>query len=99
MEGQPYSNSVHSRFTLFSGTSVIQVTPSTEGRCSAMVFRTGFSTARGELIRSILYPRPYKFSFESDSYKFMAILVSLASLGIVYSVFQFIHLKAGINRI
>ena len=80
---------------MFSGTSVIQVSPSVEGRAEAMVIRTGFSTARGQLIRSILYPRPYKFTFESDSYKFMAILVVLATLGIVYTVYQFVHLKAG----
>jgi magnesium-transporting ATPase (P-type) len=46
--------------SLFSGTDIVQVHG---GRVVAVVLRTGFSTLRGQLIRSILYPKPSGFKF------------------------------------
>jgi magnesium-transporting ATPase (P-type) len=48
-----------------------------------IAIRTGFSTAKGELVRSILYPRPTKFKFYEDSFKFIGVLAFLALLGFV----------------
>lgn len=52
-----------------------------------MVIRTGFDTAKGRLVRSILYPPPVDFKFEQDSYKFIGILACIAGIGIAYTVF------------
>ena len=52
--------------------------------------RTGFSTAKGELVRSILYPRPLDFKFYKDSMKFIGFMFMIASIGMTYSVYIYI---------
>lgn len=58
-----------------------------------MVVRTGFSTAKGELVRSILYPRPLDFKFYKDSMKFILFMFGIASLGMSYSIYIYIMHK------
>lgn len=58
----------------------------------------GFSTAKGQLIRSILYPKPTDFKLYRDAYLFLLCLVAVASIVFVYSLVMkiinqvFIHL-------
>ncbi|WAR15529.1 AT133-like protein [Mya arenaria] len=61
----------HGRHILFCGTHVIQTRFYGGHKVKAVVFRTGFSTAKGELVRSILYPKPVDFRFNRDTYKFV----------------------------
>jgi len=51
-----------------------------------LVLRTGFSTARGQLIRAILFPKPSKFNFERQTFLFMRILLLVLSIGIAFQV-------------
>ena len=44
----------------------------------AIVTATGFSTLKGNLFRTILYPKPLQFSFYKDSIRFLMILLVLA---------------------
>ena len=44
-----------------------------------MVIRTGFSTTKGSLVRSILYSRPIQFKFYSDSFKFIGFLFIIST--------------------
>ncbi|KOB74464.1 putative ATPase type 13A3 [Operophtera brumata] len=69
--GETYSTETHKRHTLFAGTHVL-----------AKVVRTGFSTAKGELIRSILYPTAASFKFYTDAVKFVMFMFLIAALGI-----------------
>ena len=46
----------------------------------------GFSTAKGELVRSILYPKPVDFRFNRDSYKYVGVLASIALVGLIYTI-------------
>ena len=41
----------------------------------------GFTTLKGQLIRSILYPKPHKFNFFAESIKFLLLLGSLTIIG------------------
>ena len=52
----------------------------------AVVTSTGFLTAKGSLVSSIMYPPPGDYRFERDSYKFIAFLSCLASIGFTYSI-------------
>lgn len=58
----------------------------------AVVTSTGFLTAKGSLVSSIMYPPPADFKFERDSYKFIGFLAFLASIGFVYSLVEKVKL-------
>lgn len=80
-----YDVKEHARHSLFSGTRVIQ-TRYDKGQVLAVVIRTGFSTSKGSLVRSILYPNPIDFKFEKDSFKYVFLTACIAMLAIVYEV-------------
>ncbi|KAJ1720971.1 hypothetical protein LPJ53_004447 [Coemansia erecta] len=61
-------------------------------RATAMVLRTGFNTTKGALIRSILFPRPNKFKFYEDSFRFIGVLAVIAALGFLASIGNFLRL-------
>ena len=46
----------------------------------------GFSTAKGELVRSILHPKPIGFQFYKDAMRFIMFLACIATLGMAYSI-------------
>lgn len=76
----------HSRHVLFCGTHVIQTRYYGNERVKAVVLRTGFTTAKGELVRSILYPKPVDFKFNRDTYIFVGALACIAGIGFIYTI-------------
>ncbi|XP_052572403.1 polyamine-transporting ATPase 13A2 isoform X3 [Peromyscus californicus insignis] len=60
---------------------------------------TGFCTAKGGLVSSILHPRPISFKFYKHSMKFVAALSVLALLGTVYSIFVLYRNRVPVNEI
>ena len=50
----------------------------------AFIF-TGFSTAKGDLVRSIMFPKPADFKFSQDAYKFIGVLFGISLIGMVYT--------------
>lgn len=76
----------HSRHILFSGTKVIQTRYIGSEKVLAVVTNTGNITAKGGLIRSILYPPPVDYKFEQDSYKFIMLLGVCAAIGFTYTL-------------
>ena len=64
---ETYDPEAHKRHTLFAGTSVIQTRYYGTSVVKAVVVSTGFATAKGDLVRSILYPKPMGFKFYRDS--------------------------------
>ena len=46
-----------------------------------LVIRTAFVTAKGNLVRGILYPKPNKFQFYRDSLIFVAVMAIIAVVG------------------
>ncbi|KAH9590926.1 hypothetical protein MS3_00003409, partial [Schistosoma haematobium] len=75
------------RHILFSGTSVIQTRGDINKRVLAVVIRTGFMTTKGELVRSIMFPKPMKFKFTQDAYQFLGALCGVALVGLCVSVY------------
>lgn len=56
---------------------------------ACVVVRTGYSTLKGELIRSILYPKAVDFKFYEDSMKFVFMLFCIAICGMAYGVYLY----------
>ncbi|XP_006883756.1 PREDICTED: probable cation-transporting ATPase 13A2 [Elephantulus edwardii] len=83
----PYCPETHRRHTLFCGTLILQARTYVGPHVLAVVTQTGFCTAKGGLVSSILHPRPIKFKFYRHSMKFVAALSVLALLGTIYSIF------------
>ncbi|KAH0624303.1 hypothetical protein JD844_008007 [Phrynosoma platyrhinos] len=81
-----YSPEGHRRHTLFCGTTVIQTRFYSGELVKAVVVRTGFSTSKGQLVRSILYPKPMDFKLYRDAYMFLLCLVGVAAVGFLYTV-------------
>ncbi|XP_048833620.1 polyamine-transporting ATPase 13A3 isoform X1 [Brienomyrus brachyistius] len=81
-----YSVEEHKRHTLFCGTTVIQTRFYAGEPVKAVVIRTGFNTAKGQLVRSILYPKPTDFKLYRDAYLFLLCLVAVAGIGFIYSI-------------
>lgn len=76
----------HGRHVLFCGTKVIQTRYIGSEKVLAVVINTGNITAKGGLIRSILYPPPVDYKFEQDSYKFIMLLGVVACIGFIYTL-------------
>ncbi|XP_060797743.1 polyamine-transporting ATPase 13A3 isoform X2 [Neoarius graeffei] len=81
-----YSVDEHKRHTLFCGTNVIQTRFYSGELVKAVVVKTGFSTAKGQLIRCILYPKPTDFKLYRDAYLFLLCLVGVAGIGFIYTI-------------
>ncbi|XP_076000643.1 polyamine-transporting ATPase 13A3-like [Genypterus blacodes] len=81
-----YNMEDHKRHTLFCGTHVIQTRFYTGELVKAVVVRTGFSTEKGQMVRSILYPKPTDFKLYRDAYLFLLCLVGIAGIGFIYNV-------------
>eukprot|EP00127_Corallochytrium_limacisporum_P000658 Clim_evm57s22 gene=Clim_evmTU57s22 len=79
------------RHTLFAGTQIIQTRYYGTKPVVARVVRTGFTTAKGSLVRSILFPRPSKFKFYEDAFKFIGCLAILSLIGFGYTIVMMFH--------
>ncbi|XP_049608682.1 polyamine-transporting ATPase 13A2 isoform X2 [Syngnathus scovelli] len=82
-----YNSAAERKHTLFCGTQLIRAKGGGLGDFGAVavVTGTGFFTAKGNLISSILYPQPTSFRFYRDAAKFLVILGFLAFIGTIYS--------------
>src|SRR5436305_3457421 len=94
------ATSIHpivARHFLFSGTKIIRArrphdTEDDEAVALAMVVRTGFNTTKGALVRSMLFPKPSRFKFYRDSFRYIAVMGGFAAIGFVASFINFIRL-------
>uniref|UniRef100_A0A2I3H3J7 Cation-transporting ATPase n=1 Tax=Nomascus leucogenys TaxID=61853 RepID=A0A2I3H3J7_NOMLE len=68
------SEADYKRHVLFCGTEVIQAKAARSGTVRAVVLQTGFNTAKGDLVRSILYPKPMNFKLYRDAIRFLLCL-------------------------
>nr|XP_042115061.1 probable cation-transporting ATPase 13A5 isoform X4 [Peromyscus maniculatus bairdii] len=86
MPWKTHSLEDYRKHVLFCGTEVIQVKPSGQGPVRAVVLQTGYNTAKGDLVRSILYPRPLNFKLYNDAFKFMVFLACIGVVGFFYAL-------------
>lgn len=84
---------------LFAGTRIIRARHA-DGRPPIMVVTTtGFQTAKGALVKSIMFPRPNNFRFYRDLLIFIGILVSAATFGFAYAIFKMSRLRFNFAKI
>ena len=74
------------KFFLFAGTRIIQKRSREKKKLLGLVTETGFNTIKGNLIRSILYPKKMDEKFEKDSYKYIAMMSILCIVGFAISI-------------
>ncbi|CAN9503180.1 unnamed protein product [Ophioblennius macclurei] len=94
-----YNMEEHKKHTLFCGTDVIQTRFYTGETVKAVVARTGFSTEKGQLVRSILYPKPTDFKLYHDAYRFLLCLVGVAMIGFIYTIVLSVMNKVPVSTI
>lgn len=84
------SEADYKQHVLFCGTEVIQAKAAWSGAVRAVVLQTGFNTAKGDLVRSILYPKPMNFKLYRDAIRFLLCLVGTATIGMIYTLCVFV---------
>ncbi|XP_077394633.1 polyamine-transporting ATPase 13A3-like [Festucalex cinctus] len=94
-----YTTEEHKRHTLFCGSHVIQSRYYAGELVKVVVVRTGFSTEKGQLVRSILYPKPTNFKLHRDTTQFLMCMVVLAVLGFFYAIVVDVILGVSVQAI
>ncbi|XP_066458045.1 probable cation-transporting ATPase 13A4 isoform X2 [Eleutherodactylus coqui] len=94
-----HSGEDYKRHVLFCGTEVIQTTASGSSSVTAVVLQTGFNTAKGDMVRSILYPKPMNFQLYQDAFRFLMCLVAASVIGFIYTVVVFAVKGASVRDI
>ena len=64
----------------------------TKSNSLANILFIGFSTSKGELVRSILFPKPVDFKFSQDGIKFIGCLAVIAVIGMLYTLVLMVSL-------
>lgn len=96
---QEYSSIAHKRSTLFCGTEILQSRSYGDQPVKAIVYRTGFTTSKGELIRAILFPKSVDFKLYRDLFKSMMILLIFGIPATVYTAVVWTMLQANVKDI
>lgn len=89
---------------LFCGTKIIRARRPQDGLdeeavALAVVVRTGFSTTKGALVRSMLFPKPSGFKFYKDAFRYISVMAVIAGSGFIASLINFIRLKLAVHLI
>ncbi|KAM8953100.1 putative cation-transporting ATPase 13A5 [Pelodytes ibericus] len=80
-----YSGDDYKRHVLFCGTQVIQTRPHGQDLVKAVVLQTGFNTAKGDLVRAILYNKPINVKLHKQAIKFLLVLVVISMCAVIYT--------------
>ncbi|XP_063297780.1 probable cation-transporting ATPase 13A4 [Pelobates fuscus] len=81
-----YSAEDYKSHILFCGTEIIQSQPSGNCLIKAVVLKTGFNSAKGDLVGSILYPKPVNFKLQRDVKRFIIGLLGISMIGVIYTI-------------
>ncbi|CAJ0609671.1 unnamed protein product [Cylicocyclus nassatus] len=85
-EDECFSFEKHSKHILYCGTLILQTRYYHGKQVKAVVLRTAYSTLKGQLVRSIMYPKPIDFRFTKDLFRFVAFLFFIALFGFAYTI-------------
>ncbi|CAJ0583794.1 unnamed protein product, partial [Mesorhabditis spiculigera] len=88
----------HDKYILFGGTAMLQARYYPGKRVKAIVLRTGFATSKGQLVRSIMYPKAPDFAFTKDLFLFVVFLLGVAVLGMIYTIIMMAMRHESVKR-
>ncbi|XP_063772509.1 probable cation-transporting ATPase 13A4 isoform X1 [Pseudophryne corroboree] len=94
-----HSGDDYKKHILFCGTEVIQTKGSGQELVKAVVLQTGFNTAKGDLMRSILYNKPVDVKLHRDAIRFLMGLVVIAIIVVIYTAIVFTKNEASVHDI
>ncbi|XP_063775702.1 probable cation-transporting ATPase 13A4 [Pseudophryne corroboree] len=94
-----HSGDDYKKHILFCGTEVIQTKGSGQDLVKAVVLQTGFNTAKGDLMRSILYNKPVDVKLHRDAIRFLTGLVGISIIGVIYTAIVFTKNEASVHDI
>ena len=85
------------RHFLYCGTKIVRTRRPQDDQdgdavALALVVRTGFSTTKGALVRSMLFPKPSGFKFYRDSFRYISVMAAIAIIGFIASFVNFVRL-------
>ena len=84
---KPFNDIDDTQYFLFAGTKIVQKRQQGDQPVLGLVYNIGFNTVKGNLIRSILFPKEVEVKFKSDSNKyilFMSIMTIIAFIPCVF---------------
>lgn len=84
-----HSGDDYRRHVLFCGTEVIQTKGNGQDLVKAVVLQTGFNTAKGDLVRFILYNKPMNVKLHKEALRFLSVLVCVAVCAVIYTAIVF----------
>lgn len=73
-----YDPMVDKKYTIYSGTEVLQTKYHWNDKVTALVVRTNYDTAKGRLIKNFLFPKPNKYRFEDEANYFILVCFVLS---------------------
>ena len=76
-----FDNKNDYKHILYYGTNIVQKRAENKQPILCLCYSTGFNTVRGNLIRSVIYPKEGDNSFLVDSFKFLKIIGIIFALG------------------
>jgi len=103
----PYTDSVFNPIEegkasiLLTGTKCIETRFYLKGTVPVLglVYQTGFNTLKGQLVRSILFPKGNPFDFYKDSMKFIVSIGFMSLIGLGWTIYSYLLMGAGTKDI
>ncbi|XP_044144582.1 probable cation-transporting ATPase 13A4 isoform X2 [Bufo gargarizans] len=81
-----HSGEDYKKHVLYCGTEVIQAKRNNQDLVKAVVLQTGFNTAKGDLVRAILYNKPVDIKLHREAIRFLMFLLIFAIFTVAYTV-------------
>ncbi|KAM5165150.1 putative cation-transporting ATPase 13A4 [Mantella aurantiaca] len=94
-----HSGDDYKRHVLFCGTEVIQTKGCGHELVKAVVLQTGFNTAKGDLVRFILYNKPINMKLHREALRFLSVPIFVAMSGVIYAIIVFEKNGASVHEI
>ncbi|KAM4693461.1 putative cation-transporting ATPase 13A4 isoform 2-T2 [Discoglossus pictus] len=89
----------YKRHVLFCGTEVIQTKAYGQDLVKAVVLQTGFNTAKGDLVRAILYNKPMNIRLHREAMRFLFGLVGVSVFAFIFTAVVFTMHGASVSDI